>query len=114
MAKKEPAVNTSEFDLGDYVEAPAFANFEHDFKGIVEKIYEHALLVMITENDPEDDATVVEYNRRAITRMSETKILVKTDNPAPRELPEDEKEDEEELPAEIVAEVKEDEPEEEE
>ncbi|MCM0583061.1 hypothetical protein H9L19_07530 [Weissella diestrammenae] len=112
MAKKEPAVNTSEFDLGDYVEAPAFANFEHKFKGIVEKIYEHALLVMITENDPEDDATVVEYNRRAITRMSETKILVKTDNPAPRDLPKDE--DEEELPESIRSEVQVDEPEEEE
>ncbi|MFL1695361.1 hypothetical protein ACJQWY_00905 [Weissella kandleri] len=87
MAKKEPMINTSAFDIGDYVEAPAFANFEHDFKGIVEKVYEHALLVMITENDPSDEATVVEYNRRAITRMSETKILVKTDNPAPREVP---------------------------
>ena len=94
MAKKAPLVNTSEFDIGDYVEAPAFANFEHSFKGIIEKIYEHALLVMITENDPADDATVVEYNRRAITRMSETKILVKTENPAPRELPEEETTDE--------------------
>ncbi|QIL50656.1 hypothetical protein G7084_04610 [Weissella coleopterorum] len=93
MAKKEPLVNTSEFDIGDFVEAPAFANFEHSFKGIIEKIYEHALLVMITENDPVDDATVVEYNRRAITRMSETKILVKTENPAPRELPEEDVEE---------------------
>jgi len=48
---KEPAENTSEFDLGDFVEGKKFANFEHDFKGIVEKIYEHSLLVLITEND---------------------------------------------------------------
>ena len=45
---KEPAENTSEFDLGDFVEGKKFANFEHDFKGIVEKIYEHSLLVLIT------------------------------------------------------------------
>ncbi|MBU7567718.1 hypothetical protein [Weissella sagaensis] len=81
---KDPVENTSEFDLGDLVAGKKFANFEHDFKGIVEKIYEHSLLVVITENNPEDDATVNEYNHRAVLRMSDTKILVKTDNPAPR------------------------------
>ena len=90
---KEPAENTSEFDLGDFVEGKKFANFEHDFKGIVEKIYEHSLLVLITENDPEDTATVNEYNHRAVVRMSETKILVKTDNPAPRKSDEEEEDD---------------------
>lgn len=100
---KEPVENTSEFDLGDFVEGKKFANFEHDFKGIVEKIYEHSLLVLITENDPEDVATVNEYNHRAVVRMSETKILVKTDNPAPRKSDEDE-EEEEEVPADIVEE----------
>lgn len=97
---KEPAENTSEFDLGDFVEGKKFANFEHDFKGIVEKIYEHSLLVLITENDPEDTATVNEYNHRAVVRMSETKILVKTDNPAPRKSDEED-EDEEEIPEDI-------------
>lgn len=86
---KEPVENTSEFDVGDFVAGKKFANFEHDFKGIVEKIYEHSLLVVITENNPEDDATVNEYNHRAVLRMSETKILVKTDNPAPRPSAED-------------------------
>lgn len=81
---KDPVENTSEFDLGDLVAGKKFANFEHDFKGIVEKIYEHSLLVVITENDPKDDATVNEYNHRAVLSMSNTKILVKTDNPAPR------------------------------
>lgn len=81
---KDSVENTSEFDLGDLVAGKKFANFEHDFKGIVEKIYEHSLLVVITENNPEDDATVNEYNHRAVLRMSDTKILVKTDNPAPR------------------------------
>lgn len=83
MAKEE-IENTSEFDLGDFVAGKKFANFEHDFKGIVERIYEHSLLVNITEFDPEDTATVNEYNHRAVVRMSETEILVKTDNPAPR------------------------------
>lgn len=86
---KDPVENTSEFDLGDFVAGKKFANVEHDFKGIVEKIYEHSLLVVITENNPEDDATVNEYNHRAVLRMSETKILVKTDNPAPRPEKED-------------------------
>ncbi|EER74148.1 hypothetical protein ACX9VS_03640 [Weissella paramesenteroides] len=90
---KEPVENTSEFDVGDFVAGKKFANFEHDFKGIVEKIYEHSLLVVITENNPEDDATVNEYNHRAVLRMSETKILVKTDNPAPRPSAEDDAED---------------------
>jgi len=97
---KEPTENTSEFDLGDFVAGKKFANFEHDFKGIVEKIYEHSLLVLITENDPEDTATVNEYNHRAVVRMSETKILVKTDNPAPRKL-EEEEADEDEIPEHI-------------
>lgn len=74
---KDPVENTSEFDLGDLVAGKKFANFEHDFKGIVEKIYEHSLLVVITENDPKDDATVNEYNHRAVLGMSNTKILVK-------------------------------------
>ena len=90
---KEPVENTSEFDVGDFVAGKKFANFKHDFKGIVEKIYEHSLLVVITENNPEDDATVNEYNHRAVLRMSETKILVKTDNPAPRPSAEDDAED---------------------
>ncbi|MDR3190268.1 MAG: hypothetical protein LBT80_03565 [Lactobacillaceae bacterium] len=102
MAKNdEPLVNTSEFDMGDFVAGKKFGNFEHDFKGIVEKIYEHSLLVMITENDPEDNTTVNEYNRRAVIRMSETKILIKTDNPAPRPEPE-EAEVKEDVPAEII------------
>lgn len=93
---KEPIENTSEFDIGDYVHGKKFANFEHDFDGIVEKIYENSLLVMITDFDPEDSATVNEYNQRAVVRMSETKILKKTDNPAPRMvLAEDDEEDEE-------------------
>ena len=52
---KEPAENTSEFDLGDFVEGKKFANFEHDFKGIVEKIYEHSLFCLLyTSPSPRD------------------------------------------------------------
>jgi len=103
---KEPIENTSEFDIGDYVHGKKFANFEHDFDGIVEKIYENSLLVMITEFDPEDSATVNEYNQRAVVRMSETKILKKTDNPAPRMvLAEDDEEDDEELKSVAAAEA---------
>lgn len=81
---KEPTVNTSEFDIGDYVAAKQFANFEHDFAGIVEKIYEHSMMIMIVDYDPKDAATVNEFNQRAIVPMETTKILKKTDHPAPR------------------------------
>jgi len=105
---KEPIENTSEFDIGDYVHGKKFANFEHDFDGIVEKIYENSLLMMITDYDPEDSATVNEYNQRAVVRMSETKILKKTDNPAPRMvLAEDDDEDDEELKSVAAAEAEE-------
>lgn len=101
---KEPIENTSEFDIGDYVAGKKFANFEHDFSGIVEKIYEHALMVLITDFDREDTATVNEYNQRAIVRMSETKILKKTDNPAPRPSAEDDEDEDDEAPAGILEE----------
>ncbi|WP_187387545.1 hypothetical protein [Weissella muntiaci] len=110
---KEPVENMSEFDLGDFVAGKKFANFEHDFKGIVERIYEHSLLVNITEFDPEDTATVNEYNHRAVVRMSETKILIKTDNPAPRPSLDDEDEDDE-MPADLVEEDEDEEDEKEE
>lgn len=77
----EETVNDSGFNIGDFVAAKKFANFEHDFKGIVEKIYEHSLLVLVTENDPEDQATVNEYNHRAVVRMSETKVLIAAEIP---------------------------------
>ncbi|GAK30507.1 hypothetical protein WOSG25_031040 [Weissella oryzae SG25] len=111
---KEPVENTSEFDLGDFVAGKKFANFEHDFKGIVERIYEHSLLVNITEFDPEDTATVNEYNHRAVVRMSETKILIKTDNPAPRLNAEEAEEEEEAMPADLIEDEDDDEDEKEE
>lgn len=77
----EEIVNDSGFNIGDFVAAKKFANFEHDFKGVVEKIYEHSLLVLVTENDPEDQATVNEYNHRAVVRMSETKVLIAAEVP---------------------------------
>lgn len=80
MAEEE-VINDSGFNIGDFVAAKKFANFEHDFKGIVEKIYEHSLLVLITENDSEDQATVNEYNYRAVVRMSETKVLIAAEVP---------------------------------
>jgi hypothetical protein len=99
---KEPIENTSEFDIGDYVSGKKFANFEHDFSGIVEKIYEHSIMILITDFDPEDTATVNEYNQRAVVRMSDAQILKKTDNPAPRPSDDEDDEEEEEAPAGIL------------
>ena len=77
----EEVVNDSGFNIGDFVAAKKFANFEHDFKGIVEKIYEHSLLVMVTEYDAKDQATVNEYNHRAVVRMDETEVLIAAEVP---------------------------------
>jgi len=41
----------------------------------VEKIYENALLVEITENDPSDQPTVNEMNHRAVVRMDEIEVI---------------------------------------
>ncbi|QBO36915.1 hypothetical protein EQG49_10900 [Periweissella cryptocerci] len=79
----EEVENNSGFNIGDLVQAKKFANLEHDFEGTVEKIYDHALLVVITENDPEDQSTVNEYNHRAIIRMSETEVLIPAPEPEP-------------------------------
>lgn len=86
----EEEENNSGFNIGDLVQAKKFANLEHDFEGTVEKIYDHALLVVITENDPEDQATVNEYNHRAIVRMSETEVLIPAPQPEPVEADETE------------------------
>ncbi|SUP59439.1 Uncharacterised protein [Weissella viridescens] len=56
-------------------------------------------MISITDFDPEDTATVNEYNQRAVVRMSDAQILKKTDNPAPRPSDDEDDEEEEEAPA---------------
>ena len=66
---EEVEENTSGFNLGDVLLAPAYGNLEKPFTGQVEKIYENSLLVEITENAPADQPAVNEMNHRAVVRM---------------------------------------------
>ena len=63
---EEVEENTSGFNLGDVLLAPAYGNLEKPFTGQVEKIYENSLLVEITENAPADQPAVNEMNHRAV------------------------------------------------
>lgn len=85
---EEVAENTSGFNIGDVLLAPAYGNLEKPFTGQVEKIYDNALLVEITENDPVDQPTVNEINHRAVVRMDEVEVIKHA--PAPEKKAEEE------------------------
>lgn len=85
---EEVAENTSGFNIGDVLLAPAYGNLEKTFTGQVEKIYDNALLVEITENDPVDQPTVNEMNHRAVVRMDEVEVIKHA--PAPEKKAEEE------------------------
>lgn len=85
---EEVAENTSGFNIGDVLLAPAYGNLEKPFTGQVEKIYDNALLVEITENDPVDQPTVNEMNHRAVLRMDEVEVIKHA--PAPEKKAEEE------------------------
>ncbi|MGO2544684.1 MAG: hypothetical protein ACTH7G_01540 [Leuconostoc mesenteroides] len=72
---EEVEENTSGFNLGDVLLAPAYGNLEKPFTGQVEKIYENSLLVEITENAPADQPAVNEMNHRAVVRMDEVEVI---------------------------------------
>lgn len=85
---EEVAENTSGFNIRDVLLAPAYGNLEKPFTGQVEKIYDNALLVEITENDPVDQPTVNEMNHRAVVRMDEVEVIKHA--PAPEKKAEEE------------------------
>lgn len=85
---EEVAENTSGFNIGDVLLAPAYGKLEKPFTGQVEKIYDNALLVEITENDPVDQPTVNEMNHRAVVRMDEVEVIKHA--PAPEKKAEEE------------------------
>ncbi|CAM3013261.1 MULTISPECIES: hypothetical protein [Leuconostoc] len=78
----EEESKASKYNIGDILLAPAYGNLEKPFTGQVEKIYENALLVEITENDPSDQPTVNEMNHRAIVRMDEIEVIKHAPVPA--------------------------------
>lgn len=85
---EEVEENTSGFNLGDVLLAPAYGNLEKPFTGQVEKIYENSLLVEITENAPADQPAVNEMNHRAVVRMDEVEVI--KHSPAPEKSVKDE------------------------
>ncbi|HEY4400316.1 MAG TPA: hypothetical protein VGM95_07310 [Lactobacillaceae bacterium] len=78
----EEVENNSGFNIGDVLVAPAYGNLEKPFTGEVEKIYENALLVVITENDPADQPVVNEMNHRAVVRMDAVEVIYAAPAPA--------------------------------
>ncbi|CAK8053783.1 hypothetical protein [Eupransor demetentiae] len=65
----------SKYNVGDILLAPPYGNLDKPFTGKVEKVYENALLVEITENDPADQAAVNEMNHRGVVRMDDVEVI---------------------------------------
>lgn len=63
------------FKIGDVVEAEKFGQLEHNFSGVVEKVYDNSIMVSIDDYDPSDKSSVNELNKRAVVRKTKAKIL---------------------------------------
>lgn len=70
-----PAPET--FNIGDILVAPKIGSLEHPFQGEIEKIYDHSLLVVITDNDVTDQPIVNEMNHRAVVSMADVEVIEK-------------------------------------
>lgn len=81
----------AEFEIGDVVEGKKFGPLEHDFSGVVEKVYTNSILVSIQDFDPSDKSGVNELNGRAVIRQKEAKMI----KAVPREEKADESDDKE-------------------
>lgn len=65
----------AEFEIGDIVEGKKFGPLEHDFSGVVEKVYTNSILVSIQDFDSSDKSGVNELNGRAVIRQKEAKMI---------------------------------------
>lgn len=77
----------ADFEIGDVVEGKKFGPLEHDFSGVVEKVYTNSIMVSIQDFDPKDKSGVNELNGRAVIRQKEAKMI--------KAVPREEKDDEE-------------------
>lgn len=77
----------ADFEIGDVVEGKKFGPLEHDFSGIVEKVYTNSIMVSIQDFDPADKSGVNELNGRAVIRQKEAKMI--------KAVPREEKDDDE-------------------
>ena len=78
----------ADFEIGDIVKGKKFGPLEHEFSGVVEKVYTNSIMVSIQDSDPSDKSGVNELNGRAVIRQKEAKMV----KAVPRE---EEKDDEE-------------------
>lgn len=78
----------ADFEIGDLVQGKKFGPMDHDFTGIVEKVYNNSIMVSIQDFDPSDKSGVNELNNRAVIRQSEAKMI--------KAVPRTEKDDDEE------------------
>ena len=65
----------ADFEIGDLVKAKKFGPMDHDFTGIVEKVYNNSVMISIQDFDPSDKNGVNELNSRAVIRQSEAKTM---------------------------------------
>lgn len=65
----------ADFEIGDLVKAKKFGPMDHDFTGIVEKVYNNSIMISIQDFDPSDKNGVNELNNRAVIRQSEAKMI---------------------------------------
>ena len=65
----------ADFEIGDLVKAKKFGPMDHDFTGIVEKVYNNSIMISIQDFDPSDKNGVNELNSRAVIRQSEAKMI---------------------------------------
>ena len=65
----------ADFEIGDVVGCKKFGPMDHDFQGVVEKVYNNSVMVSINDIDPADKSGVNELNGRAVSRQDEAKII---------------------------------------
>ena len=78
----------ADFEIGDIVKGKKFGPLEHEFSGVVEKVYTNSIMVSIQDFDPSDKSGVNELNGRAVIRQKEAKRV--------KAVPREEKKDDEE------------------
>lgn len=65
----------ADFEIGDVVKGKKFGPMDHDFSGVVEKVYNNSIMVSIQDFDPADKSGVNELNGRAVIRQKEAKMI---------------------------------------
>ena len=78
----------ADFEIGDIVKGKKFGPLEHEFSGVVEKVYTNSIMVSIQDFDPSDKSGVNELNGRAVIRQKVAKMV--------KAVPREEKKDDEE------------------